>query len=60
MLSSLLGIAVLIFQIYVIIHIFKEQKDMTRKVVWTLVAFFIPLLGSLFYWFFVRTGKFNF
>lgn len=54
--GSLIGLVVLILDILAIIEIFKSSKDMTAKLLWTLLILFFPIVGLLIYYFFGR-GK---
>jgi putative effector of murein hydrolase LrgA (UPF0299 family) len=47
--GSIIGLLVLILDIYVIIEIFKSGKDMTTKILWTLLILFFPIVGLIIY-----------
>ena len=53
---GILGLIVLIFDILAIIEIFKSSMDITRKLLWTLLILFFPVIGLLIYYFFGRGG----
>ena len=52
------GILVLIADIWALVNILQSTLDTTKKVVWTLVVLFLPVLGVVL-WFFLgpRAGK---
>jgi Phospholipase_D-nuclease N-terminal len=55
---GLLGLIVLVANVWAIINIFQSTADTGKKVVWTVVVFLLPVIGFIL-WFFLgpRTGK---
>ena len=55
---GLLGLLVLIADIWAIVNILQSSADTGRKVLWIVLVFVLPLLG-LILWFFLgpRTGR---
>lgn len=49
--GSILYIAIIIFDVIVILDIFKSSLDSTKKILWTVAVIFFPVLGALIYWF---------
>lgn len=51
--SGLLGLvfaaAVLIFWLWMLIDCIKNETDGTQRLIWALVIFFLPCVGSLVY-----------
>jgi len=56
--TGLLGILLLIADIWAIINILQSADDTTKKVIWTVVVLLMPVLG-LVLWYFLgpRTGR---
>lgn len=52
MLSGLLGIIVLVIDIWALYNIWTSAAGAGSKVIWTLVILFLPILGAIV-WFFV-------
>ena len=52
--GSLIGLLILVIDIIAIIEIFKSSKDMTTKLLWTLLILIFPVVGVLIYYFFGR------
>lgn len=51
-LGALLGLAVFIFEVWMLIHAATNNGIGTsEKVAWVLVIFFVPCLGSIIYFF---------
>ncbi|OZJ05141.1 hypothetical protein BZG36_01391 [Bifiguratus adelaidae] len=46
------GLVVLALDIVVLWEILQSPRDMTRKVLWTLLIFFFPVGGLIFYFLF--------
>lgn len=46
----ILGILILILDVFAILDIIKSGKDTEKKVLWIIVVFFLPLLGPLLYY----------
>ena len=55
---SLLGILVLVADVWAIVNIMQSSADTTKKVLWTVLVIILPVLGFIL-WFFLgpRTGK---
>jgi hypothetical protein len=55
---SLVGILILIADIWAIVNIFQSNADTGRKVLWTVLVVLLPVLGFIL-WFFLgpRTGR---
>ncbi len=55
---GLLGLLLLIADIWAIVNVLQSAADTTKKVVWTVVILLMPLLGVVL-WFFLgpRTGR---
>ena len=45
------GLLALIFAIWMLIDCIKNETDGTQRIIWALVIFFIPCIGSLIYFF---------
>ncbi len=56
--SGLLGVLILIGDVWAIINIFQSSASNEKKLLWTLVVVLLPLLG-LILWFFLgpRGGR---
>jgi len=46
-----LSAAVFIFWLWMLIDCLKHETDSTQKIIWALVIFFLPCVGSIFYYF---------
>lgn len=53
---AILGLAVFIFWLWMLIDVLTSSMPSGDKILWALVIFFLPLIGSLIY-FFVRRGS---
>jgi hypothetical protein len=42
---------VFIFWLWMLIDCLRKETDMTQKIIWALVIFFLPCIGSLIYLF---------
>lgn len=51
---GIIGLILLVLEILAIVEIFKSSKDMTTKLLWTLLILFAPLIGLIIYYFFGR------
>ncbi len=51
MTNNLIGLAILIIDVYLILDVFKKSWDTGKKVIWTLIILIFPVLGALIYWF---------
>ena len=55
---SLLGLLILIADVWAIISIFQSSADTGRKVLWTVLVIVLPFLGFILWYFFgPRTGR---
>ena len=56
--NGLIGLLILIGDVWAIVNIFQSSASTGKKVLWTVVVLILPLLG-LILWFFLgpRTGK---
>lgn len=54
--GSLIGLIILVLDIFAVVEIFKSGKDVMTKLLWTLLILFFPLGGLVIYYFFGR-GK---
>ena len=43
--------AVFIFWLWMLIDCIKNEKDGTQRIIWALIVFFLPCIGSLVYFF---------
>lgn len=55
--NSLLGVAVLVFDIIAIMQVFKSNRTMAAKVIWTLAILIFPFVGMLAYFLFGEKPK---
>lgn len=53
---AVLGLAVFAFWLWMLIDVLTSSKPSGEKILWALVIFFLPLIGSLIY-FFVGRGS---
>ncbi|WP_020396222.1 PLDc N-terminal domain-containing protein [Thiolinea disciformis] len=51
MLSGFLGFLILIIDIYIIFKVFKSSASLGKKILWTAIIFFLPVVGILLWWF---------
>jgi hypothetical protein len=56
--QGIVGLIVLVADVWAIINIFHSSADTGKKVLWTVVVFLLPVLGFIL-WYFMgpRTGK---
>ncbi|HBE91504.1 MAG TPA: hypothetical protein DDW55_02900 [Gammaproteobacteria bacterium] len=54
--SGILGLVILIADIYAVMTIFQSSAKTAEKILWTLLVFFLPLIG-LVIWYFAGPGK---
>lgn len=52
--SRLIGLAILIIDVLVVMDILRSNKDIEKKVLWTIAVIFLPILGPVLYWFIGR------
>jgi hypothetical protein len=55
-LTGIGGLIILIADIYAIVMILQSSAENIEKLVWSLVVFFLPLIG-LIVWYFAGPGK---
>jgi hypothetical protein len=55
-LTGIGGLIILIADIYAIVMILQSSAQSIEKLIWSLVVFFLPLIG-LIIWFFAGPGK---
>ena len=55
-LTGIGGLIILIADIYAIVMILQSSAENIEKLVWSLVVFFLPLIG-LIIWYFAGPGK---
>ena len=55
-LTGIGGLIILIADIYAIVMILQSSAESFEKLVWSLVVFFLPLIG-LIIWYFAGPGK---
>ena len=48
--NNLIGLAILILDVYFIIEIVKGSMDTGKKILWILIILFLPVLGALLYY----------
>jgi hypothetical protein len=55
---GLVGLLILIADVWAIVNIMQSQADTARKVLWTVLVIVLPFLGFIL-WFFLgpRTGR---
>lgn len=51
---GLLGLIILVLDILAIVEIFKSSKEMTTKLLWSLLILLAPALGLIIYFLFGR------
>jgi len=56
MIKGLIGLGILVLDIWAIINIFQSSSTTEKKVLWTLVILIFPLFG-LIIWFFIGPKK---
>ena len=54
--SGIVGLIILIADIYAIVMILQSSAKTVEKLIWGLVIFFLPLIG-LIIWYFAGPGK---
>ena len=52
--NNLIYLAILVIDIVVILDIFKQSWDITKKIVWTLIVLILPVVGPIVYWLIAR------
>jgi hypothetical protein len=56
MTRSLIGLAILVADIWAILQVFKSNATSAVKLLWTLLILFFPVVG-LIIWYFAGPGK---
>lgn len=51
MMSSLLGLVLLVLDILAILRLFESKVSSGLKVLWTLLILFFPVIGLIIWWF---------
>ena len=49
--GMILSALVFIFWLWMLIDCITKEKDSTQRIIWALVIFFLPCVGSLIYYF---------
>lgn len=57
MMYSLLGTLILVLDLVAIIDVLGGRSDMGRKVLWTLVIVFLPVVGMILYFLIGRDAR---
>ena len=55
--TGLLGLLILIGDIWAIINIFQSSASNEKKLIWTVVVVLLPLLGLILWWFLGPRGS---
>ncbi len=50
--GGLLGLIILILDIYAIIKVVQSAASVGMKVLWVVIILFLPILGLILWWFF--------
>lgn len=48
--SRLLYLIVLVIDVIIILDILRGNKDMEKKILWTIAVIFLPILGPVLYY----------
>jgi len=56
-LFAMVGLGVFVFQLWMLIEVLMKEPADINKIVWFLVVFLMPLLGSLIYFLFRRPQR---
>ena len=56
--QGLFGLIVLIADVWAIVNVFQSNADTAKKVIWTVLAIILPVLGFIL-WYFLgpKTGR---
>ena len=54
--KSIIGLLVLIADIYVIVQILQSSVDQTKKIIWVLIVLLLPMFGVVA-WYFAGPGN---
>ena len=49
--GMIIGAAIFVFWLWMLIDAIKNETDGTQRIIWALVVFFLPCVGSLIYLF---------
>ena len=55
--TGILGLLVLIADVYAIVKTLQSPADTGRKVIWIVIVLVLPLLGVILWWFMGPKGK---
>ena len=55
--GGLFGLLVFIFWLWMLIDCIRNEKDGTQRIIWALVIFFVPCVGSLIYYFVRKSSR---
>lgn len=47
--SGIIGLVVLVLDIVAIVDIFRSARDTGKKILWTLLVIFLPVVGMIVY-----------
>ena len=53
--EALIGLVVLIADVYAIVKIFQSSADTTKKIVWLVIVLLLPVIGVVA-WYFAGPG----
>ncbi|RGB29483.1 hypothetical protein C1646_713436 [Rhizophagus diaphanus] len=53
------GFLIFILDIFAIYEVFKSERTAAGKLLWTLLIFFFPIFGLIFYYFFSDRKRYN-
>ncbi len=53
----LVSAAVFLFWLWMLIDCIKNERDGTQRIIWALVIFFLPCVGSLIYYFVRKSAR---
>jgi len=56
MLKTIIGLIILILDIWAIIKVFQSNASLIAKILWTLLILIFPVIG-LIIWYFVGPGR---
>jgi hypothetical protein len=56
MFSSILGLLILILNIYAIVSVLMGSSSIERKVLWIVVILLLPVIGTILYFVIGRSG----
>lgn len=56
MLYSILGVVILVLDIIAIVSVLGGSSSVERKLLWTLIILFLPVIGMILYFMIGRSG----